>query len=115
MPLTFRASKTPDEDDPESQHVISGLKVFVNDEELDSAEIASDGTFTIPGELVDGKFTVYASGFADGEEFETSEIEIQAAGDSEGGSVSEESSGGCSVGFAGMIMLLMSGIVLMKK
>ena len=114
MPLTFRASKTPDEDDPESQHVISGLKVFVNDEELDSAEIASDGTFTIPGELVDGKFTVYASGFADGEEFETSEFEIHTAGDSEGSSVTE-TSGGCSVGFAGMIMLLMSGIVLMKK
>ena len=58
---------------------------------------------------------MYASGFADGEEFETTEVEIQAAGDSEGSSVSGETSGGCSMGFAGMVMLMMSGIVLLTK
>ena len=113
MPLTFRAGELPDEDDPEAKPSISGLKVFVNDEEIDGVKAASDGTFTIPAEIVDGKFTVYASGFADGEEFETSEIEIQAAGTSGGSST--ESSGGCSINLAGMIMLLMSGIVLLKK
>ncbi|MBQ9433293.1 MAG: hypothetical protein IJU26_03665, partial [Synergistaceae bacterium] len=113
MSLTFRAGELPDDDDSESKPAISGLKVFVNDEKIDGVKAASDGTFTIPAEIVDGKFTVYASGFADGEEFETSEIEIQTAGASEGSST--ESSGGCSINLAGMIMLLMSGIVLMKK
>ena len=115
MPLTFRIGELPDEDDEEPAASISGLKVFVNNEELDGAEIASDGTFTIPGGAVDGEITVYASGFADGEEFETTEVEIQAAGDSEGSSVSGETSGGCSMGFAGMVMLMMSGIVLLTK
>ena len=115
MPLTFRVGEVPDEDAEESKPVISGVKIFVDDEELDGAAIAPDGTFTIPGGTVDGSFTVYASGIVDGQEFETTEIEIQAAGESENVSEIPESSGGCSVGFAGMIMLLMSGIVLLKK
>ena len=115
MPLTFRIGEVPDEDDSESAASISGVKVFMNDEEFHAAEIAGDGKFTIPGGKVGGNFTVYVSGFADGEDFETTEVEIQAAGASESSSISTESSGGCNVGFAGMIMLMMSGIVLRKK
>ena len=115
MPLTFRIGEVPDEDDSESAASISGVKVFMNDEEFHAAEIAGDGKFTIPGGKVGGNFTVYVSGFADGEDFETTEVEIQAAGASESSSISTESSGGCNVGFAGMIMLMMSGIVLFKK
>lgn len=113
MPLTFRVGEIPDDD--ESQPVISGVKIFVDDEELDGAAIAPDGTFTLPGEMVNGTITVYASGMVDGEEFETTEIEIQAAGESENVSEIPETSGGCSMGFAGMLMLIMSGIVLLKK
>ena len=113
MPLTFRIGDLPDDDDSESQPVISGLKVFVNDEELDGTEIAPDGTFTIPGTTAE-TFTVYASGIIDGEKFETTEVEIQTAEDSEVSS-SAESSGECNIGFAGMFMLMMCGIILMKK
>lgn len=115
MPLTFRIGEVPDEDDSESAVSISGVKVFVNDEELDGAEIAGDGTFTIPGGTAGGNFTVYASGIADGEEFETTEVEIQAAGEHEAGETPEGSSSGCNMGFAGGFMLALGGIVLLKK
>ena len=114
-PLTFRVGELPDDDDSESQPVFSGLKVFVNDEELDGAEIASDGTFTIPAGTAEGTFTVYASGIIDGEEFETTEVEIQTAGEQNAGENPESSSGECNIGFAGMFMLMMCGLVLMKK
>ena len=93
MPLTFRIG---DPDDGEVS--ASNVRVFVNDEQVDGIEVAMDGTFTLPGELVDGKFSVYASGVIDGKEFETTEVDVEVAG----GNVS----GSCNAGLYGMLMLL---------
>ena len=114
-PLTFRAGDLPDDDEDDAPDY-SGLRVYVDDEEAEGVSVAPDGTFTLPGELVQGSFTVYAAGRVDGQEVETAEIDIETASDPESDSFDDgDSSGACSVNLAGMFMLLMSGIVLLKK
>ena len=111
MPLTFRAGELHDDDDDETPADFSGLRVFVDGEEAEGVSVSPEGAFTLPGELVQGAFTVYAAGIVDGREVETAEIDIEA----EGGSLEEDSSGSCSVNLGGMFMLMIGGIVLLKK
>ena len=189
MPLKFRAGESGSDDDAEGTAEISGAKVFMNDKAAERISVAADGTFTIPGELVRGSFTVYVSGVSDGLAVETNDINVTASeaareeqgnpadggnnnnssqqgghadssageeqynsndenliqddssgssrnenttegrrSDNSSGSNSQEiqyggegqgdssgGSGGCSVNFAGIFMLLMSGAVLLKK
>ena len=114
MPLTFRVG---DHDDDEEVPDYSGLRVYIDDEEAEDVSVAPDGTFTLPAELVQGTFSVYAAGVSDGQELETAEIEVDAAYDAQDdlSDPQPDSSGSCSVNFMGMFMLAVSGAVLLRK
>ena len=65
-------------------------------------EVHDDGTFTVPAELVNGEFSVSARvGASD----ETDDVAVSAA----------DSSGGCSAGLSGIIMLALLGLAFRKN
>lgn len=100
VPLTFKADDWSDGYEAE---------VLINDEPAGGIEIAEDGSFTIPGELVSGKFTVCVRAHDGDHEIETSDIEVTAYGDS------GNSSGGCELSFAGMALMILCGTFIFRR
>lgn len=105
---------------------VSDVKIFIDSQEISGDIIISDDeTFTLPGELVTGEFTVYAKSSAGSLELKTQEINIIADSENkESGmiiSVSSNSgqannkSGGCNMGFAGIVLFALCGTMIFKK
>ena len=105
------------------------MKIFIDSQEISSdINISDDQTFILPGELVTGEFTVYAKSLAGSLELETKEINIIADSDNNnkesGTKISASSqqsgqvnnkSGGCNMGFAGIILFALCGTMIFKK
>ena len=95
-PLVFRLGDEGDEIDP------SEVEVLIDGAPAQGVEVHDDGTFTVPAELVNGEFSVSARvGASD----ETDDVAVSAA----------DSSGGCSAGLSGIIMLALLGLAFRKN
>lgn len=94
-PLTFRIG--------DDEVTVSDFEVFINDKRAEGIEFSDDGTFTIPGELVQGELSVYAGS----SEAETSEITITTGDD--------DSSGSCNTSFLGLAGLALCAALTLKK
>ena len=102
------------------------MKIFIDSQEISGDIIISDDeTFTLPGELVTGEFTVYAKSSAGSLELKTQEINIIADSDNkESGMIISASSnsgqannksGGCNMGFAGIVLFALCGTMIFNK
>lgn len=107
---------------------VSDVKIFIDSQEISGDIIISDDeTFTLPGELVTGEFTVFAKSSAGSLELKTQEINIIADsenGNKESGMIISASSnsgqannksGGCNMGFAGIILFALCGTMIFRK
>ncbi len=95
-PLVFRLGDEGDEIDP------SEVEVLIDGAAAQGVEVRNDGTFTVPAELVNGEFSVSAKvGASD----ETDDVAVSAT----------DSSGGCSAGLSGIMMLALCSFALRKN
>lgn len=109
QPLTFKLGAWVDDAGDEVE--ASDVQIYVNDEPVNDAFVAEDGTFTLPGEYVSGEFSVSARAKHGDSELETSDInvtaEVHEAHNEETALSNSDSSGSCSMnlfGFAGLAL-----------
>ncbi len=114
-PLTFKVGEWTDESGETVE--VSNVKVYVNDELVEGAEVSDNGTFILPGDYVNGEISVCARASYGDSELETTDINVTAEVSSEETSseLEDSSSGSCSINLFGLSGLALCALMAFRK